>query len=231
MSTIRPNFRPPAPVGDPVAYGPPPADRPDGVDAHAAHAAGVPLHRIKAHLFLPPDDVLTHTYAVVDGANCPELLDQLYDRRPDFACLYSGRLGPDMAEVAPYLVRLEAEHPFTDWLLAKGWGRHWGVFVQTEAELPRLRRHLRTLLMVYDPDGKPMYFRWYDPRVLRVYLPTCNAEETRLVFGPISMFLMEDAEVSVLSRFMPQGAVPVHDSMILTHRASAEASRSIGGTS
>ncbi|MFY2558205.1 hypothetical protein ACN469_11275, partial [Corallococcus terminator] len=41
----------------------------------------------------------------------------------------------------------------------------------------------------------------YDPRVLRTYLPTCNAEELRFVFGPIRSFLMEDEDGSMLLRF------------------------------
>jgi hypothetical protein len=36
-----------------------------------------------------------------------------------------------------------------------------------------------------------MVFRYYDPRVLRVYLPTCVTVELRTVFGPIECFWME----------------------------------------
>jgi hypothetical protein len=36
-----------------------------------------------------------------------------------------------------------------------------------------------------------MVFRYYDPRVLRVYLPTCVTAELRTVFGPIECFWTE----------------------------------------
>ena len=39
-----------------------------------------------------------------------------------------------------------------------------------------------------------MYFRFYDPRVLRIYLPTCTLEESRVFFGPIDGFLVESAD-------------------------------------
>jgi hypothetical protein len=55
--------------------------------------------------------------------------------------------------------------------------------------------------MVYDPDNKLIYFRYYDPRVLRVYLPTCNAEEIKIVFGPIGSYITEDENSSELLRF------------------------------
>jgi hypothetical protein len=54
--------------------------------------------------------------------------------------------------------------------------------------------------MVYGPENKLIFFRYYDPRVLRVYLPTCNAEEIRSVFGPISAYIAEDEDPAVLSR-------------------------------
>ena len=124
------------------------------------------------------------TFALLDGASAPGLLDHLYGSpRPEFTCLYRGELKPDMAEVAPYLVRLKPDTPFTDWLLAEGWGKHWGIFLTSQADLAALRKHFRTFTIVKDPDGKMLYFRYYDPRVLRVYLPTCNAQEIATVFG------------------------------------------------
>ncbi len=179
-------------------------------------AKKVPARAILPHLFVADeeDDEL-NVYAVIDGANCDVLLDKLDEFQPEHACLYSGDLEPDMAEVAPYLVRLDAAHPFTRWLLESGWRCSWGVFAVSKADLRTLRRHFRTFLMVYDPDGKPMYFRWYDPRVLRVYLPTCNAEETKAVFGPVQSYVMEDQDRFVLLRFRPHGATPREESMIL----------------
>jgi hypothetical protein len=158
----------------------------------------VPIASILEHLFA---DVDANVYAVIDGANCPDLLDRLYDLRPEFTCLHSGDLAPDMAEVAPYLVRLILASPFTHWLVQDGWHRSWCIYLVSPTNLRTMRRHLRTLLMVYDPDGKPVYFRFYDPRVMRVYLPTCTAEEVAKVFGPIKVLLAEGEEPLVVVRF------------------------------
>jgi hypothetical protein len=140
-------------------------------------------------------------YAVLDGAAVPDLLAHLYQHEPDSVCLYRGELKPDMAEVAPYLVQLAPDAEFTFWVLEQGWGQHWGIFAQSYADLRALRRHFRTFLMVYDGAGKPLYFRYYDPRVLRVYLPTCNAEELAAVFGPIESYLLEDEQPTTALRF------------------------------
>src|SRR5690242_19385970 len=88
------------------------------------------------HLF--PEEEGLNTYAVLDGASIPELLEHLYGEvRPEFVSLYRGELTPDMAEVAPYLVQLKPGHPFTDWLLTEGWGKHWGIFALSSADLTK----------------------------------------------------------------------------------------------
>jgi hypothetical protein len=145
------------------------------------------------YLFSQPQ---TNVYTVLDGASVPELPQLLWEHEPENICLYRGEQEPDMAAVAPYLIKLEYNHPFTNLVCEQGWGKHWGIFVITPAEVDirMLRNHFRRFLMVYDPDGKLIYFRYYDPRVLRVYLPTCNVEEIKIVFGPISSYIMEDED-------------------------------------
>ena len=110
-----------------------------------------------------------------------------------------------MAEVAPYLVRLDRKSAFTDWVIGKGWDNHWGLFVVSRADLRAMRRHLRKFLTVHDSAGKPMLFRYYDPRVLSVFLPTCAPEELGPLFGPALCFVMESEEPNELPRFQVRG--------------------------
>jgi len=140
-------------------------------------------------------------FAVLDGANIGDLLDKLQQLEPEYYCLYRGDLKPDVAEVAPYLVRLRPETPFTEWIIEKGWGKNWGIFVHSSATLQAMRKHFRGFLTVYDSNGKPMLFRYYDPRVLRLYLPTCNAEELQTVFGPVISYMLESEDPNTLLRF------------------------------
>jgi hypothetical protein len=146
-------------------------------------------------------DPKLNTYAILDGAAIPMLLDKLWEEEPEHCCLHSGQLEPDLAETAPYLVRLEQDSAFTNWVLGEGWGEHWGVFAKSEADLQTMRKHLRKYLVVKDPGGKSLYFRYFDPRVLRIYLPTCNAEELEFIFGPISSFEMEAEDPNTIMAF------------------------------
>lgn len=158
----------------------------------------IPVQAVRQQLFTIPEITV---YAILDGASVPELPQNLTRFGVAAECLFRGELEPDMAQVAPYLAVAPPNHPFTDWLLQEGWGRHWGVFAISRANLRTLRMHLRTFLKVYGPDLKLLYFRYYDPRVLRVYLPTCNAQELQTVFGPVLRYLLEDEDPATLLKF------------------------------
>jgi hypothetical protein len=138
-------------------------------------------------------DTPLQAYAILDGASNPALLDHLYaEQRPEFACLYRGELEPDIAECAPYLAKLEVDSAFTQWITGNGWGDHWGIFALADCDFRTLHRHLRKLNMVYDPESnKSLLFRYYDPRVLSVFLPSCNTEQLAEFYGPIKTFFSE----------------------------------------
>jgi hypothetical protein len=115
----------------------------------------------------------------------------------------------DLAEVAPYLVRLDPGTEITEWVLSKGWGNHWGIFAITEADLQAMRQHLRRFLTVYGEKGNPMLFRFYDPRVLGNYLPLCNETELATMFGPVAAYLLESEHADQLVHFEFANAVLV----------------------
>lgn len=143
-------------------------------------------------------------WAVLDGARDPRIYLALLESRLEFRCLYSGRLPRELEMVAPQLVELLPGHRLTERLLGEGAGQAWGVFMQA-ADASNLRHHLRKFLKVEDEAGRRLIFRYYDPRVLRAYLPTCRHEELRQVFGPVAAFLAENAEGTGLDTFRLAG--------------------------
>ena len=131
-------------------------------------------------------------YALLDAARGRPVYEAVrWSARPH-APLYGGELPPEIERVAPQLVELGGDHTFTRRVLVEGWGASWGCFLVAQADLATVRRHLRTLLRVRTEDGRVMLFRFYDPRVLRVYLPTCTRQELKAFFGPITRVLVED---------------------------------------
>lgn len=146
-------------------------------------------------------------FAVLDGARDKRIVPMLRGSGQDYRCLYSGQLSPRLAAAAPYLVTLPSRHLsfFAEELLELAWGQSWGIFVESAASLSDLRRHFRRFLRVQDESGKSMVFRWYDPRVLRVYLPTCHARELRQIFGPVRCYWLEGEDPDALLRYHLDG--------------------------
>jgi hypothetical protein len=148
-------------------------------------------------------------FALLDAARDERIWPLVRRSRLDYRCLFLGDVPPALAAAAPYLVDLSPRSPFTRQILELGWGNSWGVFVRAPVILQDLRRHFRRLLQVRDESGRPMFFRFYDPRVLRTYLPTCTLQELRLVFGPVEAFCLEGEEGEALLELslLPKGPV------------------------
>ncbi len=140
-------------------------------------------------------------WAVLDGARDRRVSFNILNSYQNSSCLYAGNLPAELERVAPYLVQLDYNDRFTEQLIEEGWGNSWGIFLKSDISMSKLRRHLRSLLMVHDHASKRLLFRYYDPRVLRVYLPTCFSDELQTVFGPIQNIWVENAENDDLLEF------------------------------
>lgn len=131
-------------------------------------------------------------YVILDGAQNDSLLDVMADAEGlEYRCLLTGKLEPDMQEVAPYLIQLVEDAPFTQWLMANGWAQNWGIFLSSDADLGSVWRHVRQHVQVFDPDRRRLYFRFYDPRVLNAFLPTCDGKQLEAFFGLVDLFIAE----------------------------------------
>jgi len=134
-------------------------------------------------------------YAVLDGAAIDDLPMRLYEMQPRSVCLYRGEIEPDIAEVAPYLVELFPGEAFTEWLLNEGTGgKSWGIFARSRYSITEVRKHFRKFLTVYNDSGNPMLFRFYDPRVLTKFLPTCDRDSLNSLFAVVSSYAAENGE-------------------------------------
>jgi hypothetical protein len=162
-------------------------------------------HIIKA---LWPDGLPSRVgvWAILDAARDQRIFSAVDRTYQDKCCLYAGDLPWQLQMAAPYLVHLEPEDRFTNYLIDNGWGNSWGVFLRTETSLKNLRNHLRGFLRVRDEAGRRLIFRYYDPRVLRVYLPTCVRSELHTVFGPILQFLTEARDPAWITEFSFDGS-------------------------
>ena len=76
-----------------------------------------------------------------------------------------------------------------------------------------LRRHFRRYALVeFENDARNVFFRYYDPATLRIWLPSCNNRELFDIFDPVKHFFAEGyCKVESLNRreeFCRFGAYP-----------------------
>ena len=134
-----------------------------------------------------------HIYFIVDTAADEIIYGKILSFESECYCIYEHTAARELENVVPYLIKLSFDdHPFTDWVVENGWGKYWGIFIESDASMDELAYHFKTISVVADEQGNQMYFRYYDPRVLSIYLPTCNEDELNIVFGPVRRFIVEN---------------------------------------
>lgn len=138
-------------------------------------------------------------------------IEQARELNPEHICLYEGESERLLGAVAPWLFEFEQGSDFAQWISDHAHANSWGVLFRSKAEPPEVYRHLRKFLIVATEDGRELYFRFYDPRVLRVFLPTCHREQLHAFFGPIESFLAEDENGLLVEYALSEDALTSED--------------------
>jgi hypothetical protein len=134
-------------------------------------------------------------YILLDSARLETEILKAKDLNKNYFSLFYGKdEEKSLSNVAPFLFSSEENVAFMAWFFLSGWGNSWGVLVHSSETLKDLYKHLSKLLMVQSEDGEELYFRFYDPRVLRIFLPTCDVNQLKEFFGPVDYFICEDED-------------------------------------
>ncbi len=149
-----------------------------------------------------------HLYAILDPTRSPRILGLLREAVEYSRSLYEGDEGDALWEAAPYIVDLpDKRSRLVKALVTEGLVRRWGIFIVSKRPFKDVRRHFRRFLMVQDETAERMYFRYYDPVVLRAFLPTCTPVQANEFFQEVDAFLVEGDRGELL-RFTKGAAEP-----------------------
>jgi len=154
---------------------------------------------------------LPRLYAVIDGARDPEALTWLRTAGLPYQCLYAGQKAIDLADEAPYLLHLGGEHSALHALCDHYDGEPTGIFLTSDRAFYDVRRQLRRFLLVKGPDDETMYFRYYDPRIASVFLPTLDEAQIETMFGEVvsSYLYVDDTDASLVAATVHDGGAKV----------------------
>ncbi len=135
----------------------------------------------------------TNNYLLLDGAQIDGLLQQVYrlQEAPECALLYQKTPYASLAESGPVLVRTQPGSSFFGHFQAH-WQTTAGVHLISDAEPDHLHEHLRSLVHARLEHGGSVLFRYYDPRILPLWLESLSAEERDYCMGPVERFVIPD---------------------------------------
>ena len=145
--------------------------------------------------------MLNSNYIVLDAARMGMDMETAKELNPDFKCLYQGKTELELAGVAPFLFTYTSNSEFKQWFEKFSVGNSWGVLFHSHLPFSELYKHCRRFLIVKNDGDQEMYFRFYDPRVLRIFLPSCNRVQLKEFFGPINSFIVEDEDPNSILQF------------------------------
>ncbi|APR86608.1 Hypothetical protein A7982_11957 [Minicystis rosea] len=141
-----------------------------------------------------------HLFGVFDAARDPRILELLREAVDDHRSLYEGIKGEALADVAPYLVCFRRDSGLLDRIVTEGWGRSFGIFVSSRQSFKAMRRHFRRFLMVEEDDTfEKLYFRFYDPRVLREIMPISTVRQRDEIFDGLEAIFVEGERGEVIT--------------------------------
>jgi len=120
--------------------------------------------------------------------------------------LFKGTKDEVIMDVSPWLLQIDDQLSEN---LSKETDFSMQFTLQVEAvgDIHRVATHLRK--WIYQTiDGREYFFRFYDARVLRKYLPTCDEDQLIEFFGPVDRFIVGgDAENEVIQFWQENGVL------------------------
>ena len=107
--------------------------------------------------------------------------------------MFNGELPEELRAVSPHLVRL-TDNELSRWIVTNCWNKSWGIFIASSIPTPSVRLHFRKISKASASGGQKLFFRYFDPRVLRVFLPTCSPFQLKQIIGDLDCIYLEDGK-------------------------------------
>jgi hypothetical protein len=131
-------------------------------------------------------------YCLIDAARAGKAMKEVFSYDIRVKSLYEGRREEIFADVAPYLTEMVHGSSYNKWLIDNGWGKSWGVLIISSLDFDALLSFFKNFIHVEDTFGKTYFFRFYDPRVLRKFLPSCDDSQLKSMFEGVEHYIVED---------------------------------------
>jgi hypothetical protein len=157
-------------------------------------------------------------YAIVDSARNDDIFRYFLTDNVVYQSLFHGKMDMKFFGVSGFLMECKKDSKLFNWLTTEVWCDSCSIFFVSKAPFDEVLRHFQKFNRVYLEDDDVVYFRYYDPRVLRVYLPTCNGKEIKTFFGEIESFYMGSVNPQIVIEYQRYSSLFSDKLTISNHR-------------
>lgn len=141
-------------------------------------------------------------YLIIDAAIAEGNINAAIALNKNYRCLLKGKSEEELESVAPYLFAINKQIiDFPNWFFGVGFNKNWGILALSNAGFEDMYNHFRKHIIVVNDDKQEVFFRFYDPAVLRMFLPSADVQQLRAFFGPVSTFIVEDEDEGFVLKF------------------------------
>ncbi|MHA3738621.1 DUF4123 domain-containing protein [Pseudomonas sp. Eth.TT006] len=161
---------------------------------------------------MPPEFLLPAEWLAREPLKPSEQLFAIFgnasDARPPLdtsSPIWADTIYAEWDAVMPFVGMVAADGEFLDWV-ANTASRDWGWLAVSSAKLEVLVEHFRSLTQVLVPDGKAVFFRFWDGRFLLPILQSDDVDPAQLM-PVISRGLINGQAVDIGGRAQVSGRV------------------------
>jgi hypothetical protein len=156
---------------------------------------------LREYLWEEADSKDCFLYAIFDSARNDEIFRFLATDEVRYKSLFEGTMDIKSFGVSGFLIECKKKSVIYNWLTSDAWGDNSMIFFTSKADLNDLLTHFQKFNRVFVEGDDVVLFRYYDPRVLRIFLPSCTMHEIDLFFGEVDSFYTEGDDPEFINIF------------------------------
>ena len=140
---------------------------------------------------------MTRAYLLLDSHQIPNLYPRLYElaQLTTPHSLYLTTRYAELAHRGPVLAAVEPNSALAR-VFAEQWQEKAGIWLESDVDEATLVAHLRSLVHVTLGSDVTAFFRFYDPRITRLWLADLPAGERDRLMGPVRLIRLPNDDGS-----------------------------------
>ncbi|RMR04680.1 DUF4123 domain-containing protein [Pseudomonas syringae group genomosp. 3] len=156
-------------------------------------------------------------YLLLNAINLPQLRSKIFEWNPDpvYTMLFLQTRFSGLLECSPALIQINSPHDPAFIQFLAHTRDEWGLLLFSDADHKTVADHLRWLVFVDQPGGKPCHLNLSDPPVANALFGLHPAHNDNRLFGPVDSVYAADVVTERWIHHERHGKPVAHDAQSL----------------